>query len=336
LRSRIASERSDKLSDDNQTTLVDTSVKTPNFLIIGAAKSGTTAIWHYLKQHPDVYMPPTKHTRYFAFEVEDPPFRGPAPTMRGPAGKNASVPYAITDVHAYQALFDGVTNQTAVGEASHSYLYQMQAAERIRNYSPDMKLIAILRNPAERAFSHHRQMVRDGREPITDFARALAEEEARIRDYWWPDFHYVQIGLYQAQLKRYFDLFERDQIKVYLYDDLNSSPYGVLRDVFGFLGVDSSFVPETTARYNASGVPRSKALHSSLQRLRQIRPVAERLLPEKQYRRLLRVGSNLHNRNLAKARLSPDVRKKVIDEYFRQDVLKLQCLIQRDLSAWLK
>jgi hypothetical protein len=324
------------MSDKNQATIVDTSVKTPNFLIIGAAKSGTTAVWHYLKQHPEVYMAPTKHTRFFAFESEDPGFHGPPPPMRGPAARNTSVPYAITDVHAYQALFDGVTNETAVGEASHSYLYRMQAAERIRNYSPNMRLIAILRNPAERAFSHHRQMVRDGREPVTDFARALAEEEARIRDRWWPDFHYVQIGLYHGQLKRYFDLFERDQIKVYLYDDLNSDPSGVLRDIFQFLGVGGSFVPEAAARYNASGMPKNRILHSLLQKLRRVMPIAERTLSERQYRRLVNIGSSLHNRNLTNTRLSPEVRRQVIEKYFREDILELQGLLQRDLSAWLR
>jgi hypothetical protein len=322
--------------EDYQVTTTHSSVKTPNFLIIGAAKSGTTAVWHYLKQHPEIYMSPTKHTRFFAFEVEEPSFQGPAPTMRGPAGRNQSVPYAITDIDAYHALFDGATNEIAVGEASHSYLYQPQAAQRIRNYSPEMKLIAILRNPAERAFSHYRQMVRDGRESIPDFAQALAEEEKRVRENWWPDFHYIQTGLYYAQLKRYFDLFEHDQLKIYLYEDLNSDPLSLTRDIFRFLGVNELFTPQATARYNASGLPKSKILHSSLQKLRRTMPVAERILPKGQYRRLLRVGSSLHNQNLTKARLSPEVRRRAIEDYFREDILKLQGLLQRDLSAWLK
>lgn len=321
---------------DTRPVAAPPSTKTPNFLIIGAAKSGTTAVWHFLRQHPEIYMSPTKHTRFFSFEVEEPDFRGPAPTMRGPSGKNQGVPYAITDADAYHALFDGVTGETAIGEASHSYLYQPRAAERIRNYAPDMKLVALLRNPAERAFSHYRQMVRDGREQITDFSQALAEEEARIRDDWWPDFHYVQTGLYHGQLKRYFDLFRRDQLKVYFYEDLNSDPSGLSQDIFRFLGVDDAFVPQAAARYNASGTPRNKALHSSLQRMRRLMPIAERHLPEGAYRRLLRLGSRLHNQNLTKARLSPEVRRGATDRYFREDILSLQTLLDRDLSAWLR
>jgi hypothetical protein len=306
-----------------------TSTKTPNFLIVGAARSGTTAIWQYLRQHPQVYLSTRKHTRFFAYETETPSFNGPAPTR-------PTLPYAIADVESYHALFDGVTNEVAIGEASHSYLYKPEAADRIREYGSGMKLIAILRNPAERAYSNHAQMVRNGRERITDFALALEQEEVRIRDNWWPEFHYVRVGLYHRQLKRYFDLFERDRIRVYLYEDLGSDPTGMLRDVFRFLDVDDSFVPEASVRYNASGLPRNGAVHLLLQRLRRARPVAEQLLPEKHNRRLLRIGGGLHNRNLVRTRLSPEVRRKVIDTYFRDDIMELEGLIERDLSAWLE
>jgi len=274
-------------------------------------------------------MSPRKHTRFFAFEVEEPSFRGPAP-------QNPSVPYAVADVDAYHALFAGVTSETAIGEASHSYLYRPQAPARIRAYARGMKLIAILRDPAERAYSHYRQMVRDGREPVAKFVQALKEEGARIRDHWWPDFHYVQIGLYQNQVKRYYDLFGRDQLKIYLYEDLQHDPSGVLQDMFRFLDVKEAFVPETSLRYNASGVPKNRALHLSLEKLRRARPFIAQVVPERQFRRLLRIGSYLHNRNLVKSQLSPEVREKVIDEYFREDILNLQHLMQRDLSAWLR
>lgn len=311
-----------------QATVTGISTKAPNFLIIGAAKSGTTALWHYLRQHPQVYMSPRKHTRFFSFRTENPGFNGPRL-------KRESVPYAITDVETYHALFRKVSSETAIGEASHSYLYRSEAPERIREYKADMKLIAVLRNPAERAYSHYRQMIRDGRESLDDFVRALEEEKTRIRDHWWPDFHYVQIGLYHAQLKHYCNLFERRQIKIYLYEDLASEPRAVLEDLFRFLSVDSTFVPEMAVRYNASGVPKSKVLHSTLQGLRRLRPFAERVLPEQQGRRLLRLGGALHNRNLTNSRLSPEVRRRVIDQYFRDDIVRLQSLIGRELSAWL-
>jgi len=322
----------EKLSD-SEAMVTTTTVTRPNFLVIGAAKSGTTALWHYLRQHSQIYMSPRKHTRFFAFEAEDPGFRGPG--SENPS-LHYTMPYAIADVGAYHTLFAGTMSETAIGEASHSYLYMPRAAGRIREYVPDMKLIAVLRHPAERAYSHYRQMIRDEREPLDDFVRALAEEKARIRENWWPDFHYVQVGLYYAQLERYFERFRREQIKVYLYEEFISNPCVVLRDIFRFLGVDDGFVPERTIKYNASGIPKNKGLHAFLQKLRLARPVVERLLPEEQTLRLLRVGSGLHNRNLTKPRLSPKLRARITDAYFRDDILKLQELIQRDLSSWLE
>ena len=273
-------------------------------------------------------MSPRKQTRFFAFDVEDPGFRGPAP-------ENLQRPYAITDLQSYHALFDGVTTETAVGEASWTYLYRSEAPRRIQEHAPDAKFIVILRNPADRAYSHYRQNVEARRESVADFAQALEQEGARIRDNWWPEFHYVQMGLYCAQLKRYFDAFERDQIKVFLYDDLSANPYGLLRDTFRFLNVDDTFAPKAIIRSNPTGVPKSKHLRTFLRRLEVTRPAVERFVGSERFISILRLGTTLNNRNITQLRLSPEERREVIDRYFRQDVVDLQFLIRRDLSAWL-
>jgi hypothetical protein len=299
----------------------------PNFFIIGAAKAGTTSTWRQLEQHPEIYMHPKKQLNFFALEGENRDFRGPGP--------RDSTLHSVTTVEAYRKQFGGVSTETAVGEASNLYLYNPRAAGRIRHYAPDARLIAVLRHPADRAYSRFLHLVREGREPLTDFGRALDEEEKRIRDRWWPDFHYLHMGLYYAQLRRYLDVFPRNQIKIYLQEDLRSDPYGVLRDMFGFLGVDETFMPDTSVKYNVSGVPKSRLLHQLLQRSRSVRPFVERFLPEKQRQRILRVASNIHNRNLTKPELPPEVRGRLIEGY-REDTLKLQELIGRDLTAWLR
>jgi hypothetical protein len=312
----------------DQAAIADTSVRTPNFLIIGGAKAGTSALWYYLRQHPQVYVVPRKHTRFFAYDVEYPHFRGPAP-------KDPGTPYSIVNMEDYRALFDGVTTETAIGEISWTYLYRPEAPERIKEFAPGIKLIAILRHPTDRAYSHYRQNVKAGRERIPDFLRALGEEEARVRDCWWPEFHYVQVGLYSAQLERYLELFDRDQLRVYLHEDFDRDPSGFLRDVLQFLGVDRTFTPEAFTRYNSAATPRNRTLHALLQTMRASRPTVERFVPDGQLRRMVRIGSDLHKRNLAPPRLSPGVRKSVTDRYFREDILKTQDLLQRDLSSWL-
>lgn len=312
---------------ESQAATAGTSTTLPNFLMIGAAKAGTTSLWRQLDQHPEIFMHPKKQLNFFALEGEDLNFRGEGP--------RDSTLHSITTFEAYREQFDGVGSETAVGEASNLYLYNPGAAARIRHHLPDVKLIAILRHPADRAYSRFLHLVREGREPILDFARALDEEEARVRDRWYPDFHYLRMGLYHEQLERYFAVFPRQRIKIYLQEDLRSDPIGTLRDVFRFLDVDDTFVPDTTVEYNVSGVPKSKALHLFLQEARKARPYVERLLPEKQRKRVLRVASGMHNRNLTKPRLSSEVRGRLIGGY-REDTLKLQDLIQRDLSAWLR
>lgn len=305
----------------------------PNFLIIGTGRAGTTALWNHLKQHPQIYMSSVKHTRFFALEGKDLDFRGPSPQDERISWARGT--YGVTDLKAYRKLFDGVTNETAIGEASHSYLYSPEAPKRIRYYVPDVRLVAILRNPVERAYSHFRRLVQDGREPYANFTQALLEEESRIRDNWWPEFHYVRMGFYGAQLERYFDLFERSQMKIYLYEDFNSNPQHILQDIFRFLDVDDTFIPDTTLRYNAAGIPRKKILHETLLKLSVARPLLEPLLPKKQRQRVLQIASNLKKRNLDKPELSPEVRER-LTEVYREDTLKLQQLIQRDLSAWLE
>jgi len=310
-------------------------VTMPNFLIVGAPRAGTTSLWHYLESHPQVYMSPVKEPKFFAFEGEEADFRGLSPED---SPGDTSVPWAITDLEAYRALFGGVTDETAVGEASTIYLYyHKKASERIRHYVPKAKLIAVLRDPAERAYSHFLFMRSHSREPLTDFAQALEAEEERVRERWWPAFHYTRAGFYHEQLSRYFELFGRDQIRVYLYEDLKTDPSGVTRDVFRFLGVDDAFVPEDMdVRHNPSGIPRSERLYAFLYSgFRQARPFVEPHLPKRLRHQVPRVVASLKNRNLDKPRLLPEVRGRLIGEY-RDDVLRLQDLIGRDLSSWLE
>lgn len=298
----------------------------PNFLIIGAAKSGTTALYHYLKQHPQVYMSPMKEPHFFAFEGEKLDFQGPWDTQE------QLNHVSITSLDTYRLQFQGVSNEVAIGEASALYLYIPRTPERIRYYIPDAKLIAILRNPVERAYSAYTFLTREGREPLTDFAQALREEKNRISHNWVPLYYYQQLGFYYAQLKRYFDAFEQDQIRVYLYEDLNMNSAGMLQDIFRFLNVDDSFIPDMDLKHNVSGIPKNKALNTFLRTRYPIKSIFKPLLPERLRRRLI---VSLQNLNLDKPpSLLPKLRKQLVEVY-REDILNLQDLIQQDLSKWL-
>jgi hypothetical protein len=293
----------------------------PNFFIVGAQKAGTTSLHYYLKQHPQIYMSPRKEPHFFEGMHWD--FYRPGRIMP-----------PVTDLADYQALFEGVTDEKAIGEASASYLYSPKAPTLIKRSIPDARLIAILRNPADRAYSNFLHCVRGGRESIVDFAEALRIEEERIKRNWGPLWHYKQKGFYYAQVKRYLDTFGRDLFKVWLYEDLRTQPLDVLRDVLEFLEVDDTFVPNMSIEHNTSALPRNKTFYRAAKKLAGRNSVLklailERCLPARPRRYVKR-------RIFVQPPPFPaEIREQLLDTY-TEDILKLQELIGRDLSPWLE
>ncbi|MDJ0705405.1 MAG: sulfotransferase [Leptolyngbyaceae cyanobacterium MO_188.B28] len=296
----------------------------PNFLVIGAAKAGTTAIFHYLKEHPQIYMSPHKEPRFFALMGEPLNFQGPGDLTRFKF---------VTDMEAYRELFEGVSTEIAIGEVSPWYLYRPKVAERIKQHLPNAKLIAILRDPVERAYSNFLHASQEGLEPLSDFSEAMLAEPERILNNWSPRWHYKQKGFYYVQLKRYFDQFDHSQIKVYLYDDFKENPLAVLKDIFTFLGVDNTFVPDTSKKHNISKLSRNTTLDLLLRRPNRMKSILKPLLLPG-FRKYIKANLNTLNEK-EKPQLSPEVRSQFIQEY-QEDILKLQELINRDLSKWLE
>jgi hypothetical protein len=295
----------------------------PNFLVIGAGKSGTTALHRYLRQHPEIYMSTPKELRFFPFEDRPPDFRGP--------GDKEDMETAVKTIEDYQARFTEGARFPARGESSPLYLYYLRAAERIRHHIPDAKLIAILRHPADRAYSQFLMKRRDGREHL-NFGDALAAEEQRITNGWSHHWHYRRRGFYAAQLRPYFDLFKREQFRIYLYEDYVADPVGLMQDIFRFLNVDDSFVPDVSVRHNVSNVPRSRALQTFLTEPRAVKNLFKSFVPASWSRR---VGDRLRRHNITKPPLPEKLRRQLIETY-REDITELQRMLGRDLSHWLK
>lgn len=303
--------------------------KLPNFLIVGAGKAGTTSLWHHLNQHPEVYMSPVKEPRFFVRErlTELPRYQVLPPI------------HVVDTWHSYVALFQKVRKEKAIGEASVSYLYHHDMAIReITKYLGSPKIIIILRNPVDRAFSHYNMNLgRMNRKsmPFPSFEDTLAGEEALIR-MGEPIYRglYKTYGFYHDHVKAYMDNFRDCQIL--LYDDLKNDPSGLIIDVYEFLGIDSSFVPDLRTRYNVSGVPKNKLLFSLLAReniLRSsVKPIIRALLPPRQRRA---VAERIRSATLRKAEMKPETRQYLLRAY-KEDILKLQDLIKRDLSGWLE
>lgn len=300
----------------------------PNFLLIGAAKAGTTALYNYLNQHPQIYMSPNKEPNFFAFEGWQPDYCGPGDA------ESTTNRLSVTNLEAYQALFQGVSDEKAIGEASTFYLYIPEAPKRIKQYIPDAKLIAILRHPVDRAYSFYLHLRRDGREGISNFSQALQAEEKRMHNHWSPVWRYKEFGFYSEQIQRYFDSFDRRQLKIYLYEDWKTNPVDVIQGIFQFLGVDNAFVPDMSVKHNRSTrIQKNRFVYNFLTKPNPIKDVLRPLIPAK-----LRqpTAAKVYRNNLDKPKpLNPETRQQ-LTPIFQDDILKLQDLIGRDLSHWLK
>ena len=288
----------------------------PTFLIIGAHKAGTTSLYHYLNQHPQIFMSPVKETHFFSFLGHSLDFADP--------GFEPNKLMAATTIEAYRALFAQAGEAVAIGEASPSYLYVRETAVNIHHHLPQVKLIAILRHPADRAYSNYLHCrARTPQEPLANFAAALQAEPARIDQKWSPLWHYQQKGFYFQQLQPYFQLFSREQIGIFLYDDLVTNPQTMLQQIYQFLQVDPTFVPDFSKKHNVSGIPKNRLWRFAAQNSRWSR----RLFPETIRQRIKKTA-------LTRPPFPLEIRQQLVALY-RDDILQLQTLIQRDLSHWL-
>lgn len=296
----------------------------PTFVLIGAAKAGTTSLYHYLGEHPEIYMSPVKEPRFFALEGHALDFRGPSDDrLHG---------RTTTTLSAYRALFAGVRHERAVGEASVIYLAHPRAAGALARTVRDAKLVAVLRDPAERAYSSFLYHTRDGFEPAATFEEALRDEPERLAAGWYPGWAYRGQGFYFRHLSRFLEVFPREQLRVYTYEELDRRPLELLRDLFGFLDVDTAFVPDVSIRWNPSGRPRSPRMQRLLTRPHPLKEAVKRIVPERIGHRAI---ERVQRRNLVRPELAPETRADLVAGY-ADDIRRLEELIDRDLSAWLR
>jgi hypothetical protein len=219
----------------------------------------------------------------------------------------------------YLSRFSEVKNEIAIGEVSPQYLRCPTAAQRIHECIPQVKLIASLRNPAERAFSGFLMRTRRG-EAVKGYDEELAPESSHVRE-----------SFYYRRLKRYFDLFPKEQIKVYIYDEFKKEPSKVIADLFAFVGVDHTFQPDMTTTHNPAAVPKIRILNRLFFDPNLIR-ITKSLVPAG----MQEMAKKIQQKNLKPApKLPPDLRARLIDIY-REDIQQLEILLDRDLSAWLK
>ena len=293
----------------------------PNFIVIGASRSGTTSLHQYLGQHPEIHMSPVKSPNFFV--------AGDAQPAWETAVLRAMARQWITDRDEYDALFAGAGGKRAIGEVSPVYLQSRRAPERIRYTCPDAKLVAVLRDPAERAWAHFLGRKRDGLELRFDFRAVVENELARPLPDDVAFGSYIGCSRYHHFLAPYFDLFPRDRIRIYDFDDLRRDPATVLRDLFGFLEVDERVEVDMSRRYNETGTVRNPALRALWTRSVRWRIAMRPRLPAS----IRDTAGVFMGRELRRPALDPDLRARIVAALV-SDVQQLEQLLGRDFSAW--
>lgn len=289
----------------------------PNFLIVGAAKSGTTSLYEYLRQHPDVFMPRWKELSFF---IGDP--HGPLHKVKKP--------------RFYYRLFGKTRGESAVGEASTGYLYDESAPEQIREILGIVKIIIILRDPVDMSYSLYNHQVRKEGETLKAFEAALEAEGSRRNDPsfrkkcygWHANYYYYHRGLYSGQVKRYFDIFGKSNVMILLFESLVKDPLDVCGKVFRFLGVDDSFVPQIRVHNPAGEVLNFPSFWRD-------RSLLQKTISFVFSRNLIRKIPHLL-RNIKKREhkpINPETAERLRDR-FHGDICRLERLIDNDLSAW--
>ena len=292
----------------------------PNLLIIGAAKSGTTSLHNYLKQHPDFFMSDHKEPHFL---------------INNEIGVKR-IHKAVTTLSDYQEMFEGSSEYKYRGESSVMYLpFPDIAIRNIKKYlNKDVKIIIMLRNPIERAFVGYLHNVRYNTSENLSFEEAIEKSEERyqkIND-MTPDTRYLHVGMYYNQVKKYMDEFGKN-VHVVIYDDYVSNINGCIKRVFDFLKVDNIKIDSSQRHMVGGWIFKNPILRKLMVSENGLKSFAKLLLPNSILRKkirtiVMRFGTSKTPELTSKMR-------KFLEDYYRHDIVNLENLLDKDLN-WNK
>jgi hypothetical protein len=292
----------------------------PDFVFAGAARAGSTAVVESLRRRPEVFVTQPKEPHYLALAGSEAAFTGPGDDIT----INAK---AVVDASEYAKLFADADAGMLTGEGSVSTLYYSeQAAPRLAQLNPDVKVVVVLREPVARAYSSHQYLVNRGFEPVPDFLDAVALEEERIAAGWHHLWHYTAMSRYADDLARLIDHFPA--LKVWWYDDLMRDEEATLAEIHEFVGLGRPESDLSVGRVNASGQPRRPSVHAAMQlasRSAVLRRVVKSVVP-------FDVRERLRGSNLAVNEV-PDEVVSALAPRFREDLHRLETVLGRPVPA---
>jgi hypothetical protein len=303
----------------------------PNFFIVGAPKAGTDALFYDLEQHPEVYMSPLKEPCFFSSEIRPENFH-PSLQPKIEASREETRRYLdagmpgkrfggiISRWEDYLKLFSRVTHEKAIGEGSVCYLWSETSAAAIASAAPHARIVIVLMDPAERAFHQYLKSVSDGtvRHSFRKHLQLAMQSGPELGVYH----PFLDFGNYFDQVKRYMDRFPSHQLYISLYEELRGGYAGWFSRLLLFLGVNPAFVPAH------SEIPSTPHL-LKLRGLQRLRHLGKHIIPEHVR---ARIRKHVYQEHLPELNAED---RAILVRYYRDNILKLQDLIQKDLTTWL-
>jgi len=279
----------------------------PNFFIVGSHKSGTTTLYEYLKNTNGVYMTDEKAPNFFSVTLIPENFVFPP----------------IRDEKKYLSLFDAVADEVAIGEASAMYLQDPKAAELIHEHVPDAKIIIMLRDPVERAFSHYLMFKgrfiekRTFRESIDDYLNNKIEF----------GMDYLGGGLYLEQIQRYWNTFGKNNVKILIFEEFINNTFNQVTDILQFLNLSSKPPTSLKNAYNRYSTPKGKILQYFLKKPIVYKVSRKLLSPSTR----MYLQENILTKPIEKPKLLDDDRKFLV-EFYIKSVKELSSILNKSLQ----
>jgi hypothetical protein len=301
----------------------------PDFVVIGAPKAGSTALHVALEQHPQLFLSRPKEPKFFLTGGRRPQRLH----HRGPGDAHSSQEW-IWRQSDYERLFADAPPDTTKGESTPFYLWDKQAHRRMAELIPDARLIAVIRDPVDRAYSNWTHLRSDGLEPIADFRAACALEDERARRGWAPFWRYRDLGRYGDQLQSLLRYFPREQVYVVRYRELIDEPVRILDEIAVFLGVRPGVVTSIPGS-NTSSWAGPGPVNDGLRLLMRGGAAVGGYVPPQIWRQAQRpLLAALHRGSGHRPALPVEVRRELVAQY-AEDVALLEQLLQRDFQDWL-
>lgn len=288
--------------------------KLPNFFIVGAPKAGTTSLYFYLKRHPEVFMSPIKEPNFFSYDE----------TVRQNLYHKEK---GVGSFDEYTKLFEQANgHHKAIGEASVSYLFYPSVPGKIKELIPDAKIIMSLRDPVDRAYSHYFMEHKLGY-VHTSIENIISKKSKHRNAHLWYQ-QYIELGLYTEQVKRYLDVFGKDNVRIFIYDELAEDMEGMILNVFDFLDIDKTYIPELEGKYNTYSTPRNQLIRLMYAQ-KNLRTLARKIMPQE---RIDWVKNFFLTRKMKTPRRDETVAQ--LREFYKPDIMKLEKLLNKNLSRW--